>query len=151
RRLTFAYPDSQEKALRGIDLTIEPGRTLGIVGRTGSGKTTLMKLLLRLYDPPAGAIRIGQMDIRDLTLESLRSGIAYVPQDGFLFSTTIQDNIAFYKRDAETEAVTQAAKQAQIYHNIKAFPEQFDTKLGQRGVTLSGGQRQRTSLARGLI
>lgn len=151
RRLTFAYPDSQEKALRGIDLAIEPGRTLGIVGRTGSGKTTLMKLLLRLYDPPAGAIRIGQTDIRDLTLESLRSGIAYVPQDGFLFSTTIQDNIAFYKRDAAAEAVTQAAKQAQIYHNIKSFPEQFDTKLGERGVTLSGGQRQRTSLARGLI
>lgn len=151
RRLTFSYPDSQEEALRGIDLTLEPGRTLGIVGRTGSGKTTLMKLLLRLYDPPAGAIRIGQADIRDLTLESLRSGIAYVPQDGFLFSTTIQDNIAFYKRDEAAEAVARAAKQAQIYNNIKAFPDQFETKLGERGVTLSGGQRQRTSLARGLI
>jgi len=149
--LTFAYPDASRPALRDIDLVIEPGRTIGIVGRTGSGKTTLVKLLLRTYDPPEGAVRVGGTDIRGLALESLRSQIAYVPQDGFLFSTTIRDNIAFSKRDAGAEDVEAAAKQARVYDNIAAFPDRFETKLGERGVTLSGGQRQRTSLARGLI
>ncbi len=149
--LSFAYPDAAKDALHGIDLTIEPGKTLGIIGKTGSGKTTLAKLLLRIYDPPAGAIRIGGVDIREMTLESLRTQIAYVPQEGFLFSTTIRDNIAFYRRDSSLGEVERAAKQAQIYASIIAFPDQFETMLGERGVTLSGGQRQRTSLARGLI
>ncbi|MCS7464406.1 ABC transporter ATP-binding protein/permease [Paenibacillus doosanensis] len=149
--LTFAYPDSSKAALRDIDLTIAPGKTVGIIGKTGSGKTTLVKLLLRIYDPPAGTIQIGNEDIRTITLESLRSDIAYVPQDGFLFSTTIRDNIAFHRRDTAFEHVAKASKQAQIYDNIMEFPDQFETKLGERGVTLSGGQRQRTSLARGFI
>ncbi|UQZ82163.1 putative multidrug resistance ABC transporter ATP-binding/permease protein YheI [Paenibacillus konkukensis] len=149
--LTFAYPDSSKAALRDIDLTIAPGKTVGIIGKTGSGKTTLVKLLLRIYDPPAGTIQIGNEDIRTITLESLRSDIAYVPQDGFLFSTTIRDNIAFHQRDTAFEHVAKASKQAQIYDNIMEFPDQFETKLGERGVTLSGGQRQRTSLARGFI
>lgn len=149
--LSFTYPDAKQEALHQIHLTIEPGKTIGIVGKTGSGKTTLVKLLLRLYDSPQGSIRIGDVDIHDLSLESLRGGIAYVPQDGFLFSTTIRENIAFFRRTASLDQVEKAAKQAQIYGNIIEFPDKFDTKLGERGVTLSGGQRQRTSLARGLI
>lgn len=149
--LTFAYPDSSKPALRDISLNVPPGKTLGIIGKTGSGKTTLVKLLLRIYDPPAGTIRIGGEDIRDVSLESLRTQIAYVPQDGFLFSTTIRDNIAFSDRDIAMEPVEKAARQAQIYDNILEFPDKFETKLGERGITLSGGQRQRTSLARGFI
>lgn len=151
RHLTFSYPDSDLEALHDLSLDIPPGTTVGILGKTGSGKTTLMKLLLRMYDPPEGTITIGGADIRDLTLESLRGQIAYVPQEGFLFSTTIRDNIAFYRRDSAMSRIEEAAKQAQIYGNIVEFPERFETKLGERGVTLSGGQRQRTSLARGLI
>jgi ATP-binding cassette subfamily B protein len=151
RGLTFSYPEEQKEALNNIDLDIKPGTTLGIVGRTGSGKTTLVKLLLRVYDPPAGTIFAADRDIRELTLDSLRTQIAYVPQDGFLFSTTIRENIAFSRRDSGLEEVENAAKQAQIYGNIIEFPDRFETKLGERGVTLSGGQRQRTSLARGML
>lgn len=149
--LTFSYPEATRPALRGINLVIEPGMILGIVGRTGSGKTTLVKLLLRTYDSPAGAIQIGETDIRQLTLGSLRKQIAYVPQEGFLFSTTIRENIAFSRREAVQEEIETAARQARVYDNIIAFPDRFETKLGERGITLSGGQRQRTSLARGLI
>lgn len=153
RGLTFSYEggESERAVLKNIDLRVARGATLGIVGRTGSGKTTLTKLLLRTYDPPDGTVFYGGADVRDLTLESLRQGIAYVPQDGFLFSSTIRENIAFHKRDSELAQVEHAAKQARVYHNIIEFPDQFETRLGERGVTLSGGQRQRTSLARGLI
>ncbi|MDF2718840.1 MAG: transporter ATP-binding protein [Paenibacillus sp.] len=151
RRLSFAYPGSDQEALRNIDLTVQSGKTLGIIGKTGSGKTTLVKLLLRVYEPPEGTIRIGGDDIRGSTLESLRTQIGYVPQDGFLFSTTIRDNIAFSNRRTSLETVEDAAKQAQIHTNIMEFPERFETKLGERGITLSGGQRQRTSLARGFL
>ncbi|GAA3399492.1 ABC transporter ATP-binding protein [Paenibacillus hodogayensis] len=149
--LSFTYPGSAQKALDNIELTVPAGRTLGIIGKTGSGKTTLVKLLLRVYEPPEGTIRIGGQDIRHATLESLRTQIGYVPQDGFLFSTTIRDNIAFSNRSSAAEPAYKAAKQAQIYDNIMQFPEQFETKLGERGITLSGGQRQRTSLARGFL
>lgn len=151
RNLSYSYPGAPKEALHGIDLVIKPGMTIGVVGKTGSGKTTLLKLLLRTYDPPPGTILIGDHDIREVSLGSLRSQIGYVPQDGFLFSTTIRDNIVFCERESTREEVETAAKQAQIYDNIMDFPEQFETKLGDRGVTLSGGQRQRTSLARGLI
>ncbi|RXZ79155.1 ABC transporter ATP-binding protein [Paenibacillaceae bacterium] len=151
RRLSFAYPDAGGASLAKLNIAIPSGKTLGIVGKTGSGKTTLVKLLLRIYDPPRGTIYIGGTDICDLTLESLRSQIAYVPQDGFLFSTTIRDNIAFYNRKAGNASVEQAAKLAEVYDNVASLSKQFDTKLGERGLTLSGGQRQRTSLARGLI
>ncbi|MCG7377626.1 ABC transporter ATP-binding protein/permease [Paenibacillus sp. ACRSA] len=150
-RLTFTYPGSSSPSLRDIRLNIRAGRTVGIVGRTGSGKSTLVKLLLRTYEPPEGTIRMNGTDIRALSLESLRSRIAYVPQDGFLFSTTIRDNIAFSDRNASLSTVEHSAKQAMIYDNITRFPDRFDTLLGERGLTLSGGQRQRTSLARGLI
>lgn len=150
-RLSFSYPDATQEALHNIDLVIEPGTTIGIIGKTGSGKTTLMKLLLRIYEPPKGTVWVGETDICDMTLESLRKQISYVPQEGFLFSTSIRDNIAFYRRDTALEFVENASKQAQIYSNITNFPDKFDTKLGERGVALSGGQRQRTSLARGII
>lgn len=151
RQLSFTYPGADQEALRHIDLIVQSGKTLGIIGKTGSGKTTLVKLLLRVYEPPEGTIRIGGDDIRGSTLESLRTHIGYVPQDGFLFSTTIRDNIAFSNRRSSLETVESSAKQAQIYTNIMEFPERFETKLGERGITLSGGQRQRTSLARGFL
>ncbi|MGW8825876.1 ABC transporter ATP-binding protein [Paenibacillus sp. JNUCC32] len=157
RDLSFSYDalDGHEggsrQVLRGIRLSVPPGATLGIIGRTGSGKTTLMKLLLRTYDPPPGKVLIGGEDIRKLTLKSLREGIAYVPQDGFLFSSTIRENIAFYKRDTKPAVVEEAARKARVYDNIAEFPDKFETRLGERGITLSGGQRQRTSLARGII
>ncbi len=151
KHLSFTYPDSSIAALHDVNLHIEAGTTIGIIGKTGSGKTTLMKLLLRIYDPPAGTLWIGDTDIRDMTLECIRDQIAYVPQDGFLFSMSIRHNIAFYRRDTALAYVEEAARQAHIYGNIAEMPEQFDTKLGERGVTLSGGQKQRTSLARGLI
>ena len=151
RGLTFTYPEAGRRSLEDINITVRPGQTVGIVGKTGSGKTTLVKLLLRVYDPPRGTVLIGGRDIRDLTLESLRSSIAYVPQSGFLFSTTIRDNIAFSDRRADIGRVERAAVLADIYGNIMDFPDRFDTKLGERGLTLSGGQRQRTSLARGLM
>lgn len=159
RDLSFSYDDvdgqeegaRQRQVLRGIQLAVPPGSTLGIIGRTGSGKTTLMKLLLRTFDPPPGKVLIGGVDIRKLTLKSLREGIAYVPQDGFLFSSTIRENIAFYKRDTEPAVVEEAARKARVYDNIVEFPDKFETRLGERGITLSGGQRQRTSLARGII
>ncbi|WDF49977.1 ABC transporter ATP-binding protein [Paenibacillus sp. KACC 21273] len=151
KHLSFAYPGSERYALSDINLHIEAGQTVGIVGKTGSGKSTLVKLLLRLYDPPENTVWLGGTDIRQISLQSLRSRIAYVPQDGFLFSTTIRDNIAFSDRDTPLEKVEDHARQAMIYDPISNFPEGFDTKLGERGITLSGGQRQRTSLARGLV
>ncbi|CAM4413200.1 ATP-binding cassette subfamily B protein [Paenibacillus endophyticus] len=149
--LTFAYEQGSNPVLKDINLSVKAGAMLGIIGRTGSGKTTLMKLLLRTIDPPQGAIRYGNTDVRELTLASLRSQLAYVPQDGFLFSTTIRENIAFSNRELPLDTVEAAAKHAQIYDNIAELPNQFETRLGERGLTLSGGQRQRTSLARGII
>ena len=151
RGLTFAYPKAKAPALKEIAFRVPRGKTLGIVGRTGSGKTTLAKLLLRVYDPPPGTVFIGGTDVRELTLESLRTAIAYVPQDGFLFSTTIRDNIAFSDRKMPLGKVEEAAKMAQLYETVAGFPDGFETRLGERGLTLSGGQRQRTSLARGLV
>ncbi|MFD2116678.1 ABC transporter ATP-binding protein [Paenibacillus yanchengensis] len=151
KNLQFAYRKKMAPVLDNVSITMKPGMTVGIVGKTGSGKTTLMKLLLRTYDPPPRTVFIGGVDIRELSLENLRTGIGYVPQDGFLFSTTLRENIAFSDRKLPLEKVESAAQQAQIYKSITTFPKQFDTRLGERGLTLSGGQRQRTSLARGLI
>ena len=120
--LSFSYPDAKQEALHHIHLTIEPGKTIGIVGKTGSGKTTLVKLLLRLYDSPQGSIRIGDVDIRDLSLESLRGGIAYVPQDGFLFSTTIRENIAFFRRTASLDQVEKAPSRRKFTAILLSFP-----------------------------
>ncbi|WP_223068218.1 ABC transporter ATP-binding protein [Paenibacillus caui] len=149
--LSFSYPGSTDKALDDISFSIPEGHTVGLIGRTGSGKTTLAKLLLRIYEPPEGTITIGGQDITKLTLETLRRKIGYVPQDGFLFSTDIADNISFSDRSADMGQIRFAAEQALLLESVNSFPEGFETKLGERGVTLSGGQRQRASLARGLM
>lgn len=151
RSLSFTYPGNAEKTLDNISFSLPKGHTLGVIGRTGSGKTTLAKLLLRIYEPPADSIFVNDKDITGLSLETLRKKIGYVPQDGFLFSTDIADNIAFSDRSADIRQVRAAAEQALLLESINSFPEGFGTKLGERGVTLSGGQRQRASLARGLM
>lgn len=147
----FKYPGTKESVLKDINFTINEGQTLAIVGRTGSGKTSLVSLLLRLYDIDKGRILLDDIDIRDIAIKHLRENIAYVPQDNFLFSTTIGENIGFAFDDGlSEEEVISAAKAAQVYDNIVDFPEGFDTVLGERGVTLSGGQKQRVSIARAL-
>jgi ATP-binding cassette subfamily B protein len=151
RSLTFAYPSSTEPVLKGISAEILPGQVVGILGRTGSGKTTLLNLLLRLYDAERGMIFFDGVDIHDISLEVLRTNIGYVPQDSFLFSTTVRENIDFAATGSSLERVMEYAKLAEVYHNIVEFPDQFDTIVGERGVTLSGGQKQRIALARALI
>ncbi|WP_252225932.1 ABC transporter ATP-binding protein [Caldicoprobacter algeriensis] len=149
--LTFAYPGTDKKVLQDINLEIREGETLGILGRTGSGKTTLVNLLLRLYEVEDGHIFIGGRDINRIPLKVLRENIGYVPQDNFLFSTTIKNNIEFFKPIYSDRQIEQAAKMAGIYDEIMSFPEGFDTIVGERGVTLSGGQKQRVSIARAII
>ncbi|MCY0901431.1 MAG: ABC transporter ATP-binding protein [Firmicutes bacterium] len=147
----FRYPDGQHDALFDVQFDAPAGATIGIVGRTGSGKTTLVNLLPRLFDPPPGTIFIDGLDVRMATLNSLRDAIAYVPQDGFLFSATIADNIAFARTDVAREEVEQAARDACLYDDILRFSKGFDTQIGERGVTLSGGQKQRAAIARALV
>ena len=151
RDLTFTYPDGESPALSHISVTLQSGKTLGILGHTGSGKTTLCNLLLKLYNSPRGAVSFDGVDINDISLDILRGGIGYVPQDNFLFSATIADNIRFYAPDATMEDIIAAAKKADIYDSIMEFPDGFDTEVGERGVTLSGGQKQRISIARALV
>ncbi|WP_353894130.1 ABC transporter ATP-binding protein [Proteinivorax hydrogeniformans] len=148
--LTFKYEDGTE-ALKNINLKIKRGETLAIIGRTGSGKTTLVNLLLRLANPPRDTVFIDGVDINDIKLKPLRESIGYVPQDNFLFSTNISGNIAFALKDYEQKQVEEAAKFAHVYDNIIEFPQKFDTMMGERGVTLSGGQKQRVSIARAII
>lgn len=149
--LTFAYPTSTAPVLKDITVEIEPGEVVGILGRTGSGKTTLLNLLLRLYDAEPGMIKLDGVDIDQISLEVLRENIGYVPQDSFLFSTTIRENIDFAATGSSLERVMEYAKVAKVYDNIMEFPDQFDTVVGERGVTLSGGQKQRIAIARALI
>lgn len=151
RDLTFAYPDSDIPALRNISLHVEPGHTLGVLGYTGSGKTTLVNLLVKLYNVPRGTIYIDGVDIMDYRLGSLRENIGYVPQDNFLFSDTIEENIRFFTPGFTHDDVVSAAKTAEIHQSIMEFPEGYATQLGDRGVNLSGGQKQRISIARALI
>jgi ATP-binding cassette subfamily B protein len=148
--LSFTYNGALQPALSNINLKIEEGKTLAILGRTGSGKTTLVNLILRMYNTQKGQLAIGGNDINTIPLKTLRESIGYVPQDNFLFSTTIRDNIAFSSIDMEMEKVEQATRFAHVYDNIMEFPLQFDTILGERGVTLSGGQKQRVSIARAI-
>ncbi|QIA27228.1 ABC transporter ATP-binding protein [Thermaerobacter sp. PB12/4term] len=151
RGLTFRYRPELPPALQDLTVTVEPGRTLALIGRTGSGKTTLANLLVRVYDPPAGTVFIDGVDVRQIPLEVLRRDIGYVPQDHFLFSKTIAENIAFAPGEWSREAVVAAARDAQVEEDIRGFPRGFDTPVGERGVTLSGGQRQRISIARALL
>lgn len=149
--LTFHYPGQKRAALDNIHLNVPEGSSLAIVGKVGSGKTTLVNLLLRLYNPPRGTIVIDGHDIMDIPLRQLRESVGFVPQEHMLFSTTIGKNIAFHPGGYGQEHIQEAAKVAQVYDNIVEFPGKFDTSLGERGVSLSGGQRQRVSIARALI
>lgn len=149
--LTFKYPDKKQPALNNINVVINQGSTLAIVGKTGSGKTTISNLLLRLYNTKRGELKLDNIDILDIPLKTLRENIAYVPQDNFLFSDTLLNNIAFGADKNDPEKVYEAAKLSCIHDNIMDFPENYNTMVGERGVTLSGGQKQRSSIARALI
>ncbi len=151
RDLTFRYPDGEFDALEHVSFTIEPGESVGIVGKTGSGKTTIVDLILRTYNVPDGTLFVDDRDVNDITIRSLRAGCAYVPQDNFLFSDTITNNINFAFDDVDAAAVEQAAVLADVHENIAAFKEGYGTILGERGVTVSGGQKQRISIARALM
>lgn len=148
---SFQYPDADHPALVDVKFHLDSGKTLGIVGRTAAGKTTLANLLPRIFDPPEGAVFIDGNDVHCFSLETLRTSIAYVPQDGFLFSTTIGENIAFGNDGASEEEIHNAARAAAVYEEVQSFPDGFDTLIGERGVTLSGGQKQRTSMARAFL
>ena len=151
-KLTFAYPDMPDvTVLEDISVTVKPGETLAVLGRTGSGKSTIPSLLVRLYDVADGMITIDGRDLKTIPLGVLRENIACVPQDNFLFSDTLQSNIAFGSADKTLASVEHAAKLACIHDNIAEFPEQYQTVVGERGVTLSGGQKQRSSIARALM
>lgn len=147
----FTYPKDESPALQGIQFSINEGDTLGIVGKTGAGKTTILKLLMREYDQYTGVLTFGGHDIKDYSLDALMKSIGYVPQDHFLFSMTIRDNIRFANPDFTEEEVKKAADMAYIGEDIASFPEGYDTMVGERGVSLSGGQKQRLSIARALI
>lgn len=151
--VTFAYPDSEIPQLKNVTFAIQPGETVGIVGRTGSGKSTIVDLLLRLYNLEPGKVMLDGNDIMNLPIADVRDSIGYVPQDGFLFSATITENIALGIDQDETtrEKAENVAKLSSVHENIVDFPEGYDTMIGERGVRLSGGQKQRLSIARALI
>ncbi|NJL83357.1 MAG: ABC transporter ATP-binding protein [Chloroflexaceae bacterium] len=151
RHLSFAYPGNSEPTLRDLSFVVNPGETVAIVGPIGSGKSTLANILPRLLEVSPGQVFLDDRDITQIALDSLRGAIAFVPQESFLFSTTVKNNIRYGEPVAEQPAVTEAAKQAQIHAEILNFPREYETVVGERGITLSGGQRQRTSLARALL
>jgi ABC-type multidrug transport system fused ATPase/permease subunit len=152
RGVEFAYGDgSAEPVLRGIDLDVAAGRTVAVVGATGSGKTTLVSLIPRLYDPTAGSVVVDGADVRDVDLSALRREIAMVSDDPFLFSATVRENVAYARPDAAEEEIERAARQAGIHDFIAGLPEGYDTMIGERGLTVSGGQRQRIAIARALL
>lgn len=149
----FTYPGTENPILNGVSFTIEPGESLAIIGKTGVGKSTITNLLTRLYDVSSGSILVDGIDLREINLDELRQSIGYVPQEVFLFSETIANNIAFGQRNLNIDrsAIEEAARNAEVYTNIKEFPKEFDTLVGERGITLSGGQKQRISIARAII
>lgn len=149
--VSFTYDDTNITALKNVSFSLKSGETLAIIGKTGSGKTTILDLISRMYDIEKGSIQIDQKPLKQLNLNSLRSAISIVPQDAFLFSESIKDNIKFGKQDATEEEVIEAAKFASVHKNIVGFKEGYDTILGERGITLSGGQKQRVSIARAVI
>jgi ABC-type multidrug transport system fused ATPase/permease subunit len=150
QRVTLRY-DGAEPALTGIDLEVEPGRTIALVGPTAAGKTSLVGLLARLYDPSEGRVVIDGADIKDVDLTSLRSEIAFVSDDSFLFSDTVSGNIAYARPEATQEEIEAAARRAQAHDFVSRLPDGYDTVIGERGLTLSGGQRQRVAIARALL
>lgn len=150
RSLSFSYPGSSIPALKNINIQLDKGKTLAIVGRTGSGKSTLANLILRLYSVPDGSMFIDDTDICKIPLSVLRNGIGYVPQEPFMFSSTLAENIDFYN-SSSMDSIIEASKIARVYDNIMDFPQKFDTPVGERGVTLSGGQKQRLAIARAVL
>jgi len=151
KNVGFTYPDTGIQALKDISFTINPGESLAIIGTTGSGKSTVANLISRLYDARQGEIYIDDTPIAEYNLTSLRSQVGYVPQDVFLFSDSIFNNIAFGIKEPDENKVLQAAKDADVYENIMGFPQGFNTRVGERGITLSGGQKQRVSIARATV
>ncbi|MCB0447643.1 MAG: ABC transporter ATP-binding protein, partial [Gelidibacter sp.] len=151
KNVSFTYPDTNIQALNDVSFKLNKGETLAILGHTGSGKSTVLDLIGRLYDIDKGTITIDGTAIDQLNLNSLRDSIGYVPQDAFLFSDSIKNNIMFGKENATEEEVIAAAKNADVHKNIKGFSKGYDTVLGERGITLSGGQKQRISIARAII
>ena len=149
--VSYRYNDEGEHVLRNLNFEVGAGRTLAIVGRTGSGKTTLVEMIPRLLDATSGSIYIDGKHIQQIPINVLRNGIGYVPQEVFLFSDTISNNIAFGNMGAEQQAIVAAASEADLLENVQAFSEGFETFVGERGITLSGGQKQRTSIARALV
>jgi ATP-binding cassette subfamily B protein len=149
--VSFKYPESVADAISNVSFTIPAGSKIAFVGRTGSGKTTLAQLIPRMYEPTDGKITLNGTDLKDYSLESLRLNIGFVPQESFLFSDTIAENIAFGIESIDYKRIEQAAEKAQLLDSILDFDKQFMTVLGERGITLSGGQKQRTSIARALI
>lgn len=151
RDLSFRYPDGEFDALEHVSFRINPGESVGLVGKTGSGKTTLVDLILRTYNVPDGTVFIDGQDVNKVSIHSVRENCAYVPQDNFLFSDTIARNIAFGEKNIDSAAVRRAAVLADVDENIREFQQEYDTMLGERGVTVSGGQKQRISIARALM
>lgn len=147
----FRYTPAGPDVLRDVSFRVPAGTTLGVVGRTGAGKTTLIELIPRLIEPTTGTVRIDGCDVQEIPLEVLRSHIGYVPQDVFLFSDTIANNIAFGEPDIDEQPIRQAALEADLLENVDGFPQGFQTRIGERGITLSGGQKQRTAIARALV
>lgn len=150
RNVSFVYPDTGIKALTDVSFTLEEGKSLAIIGKTGSGKSTIATLIGRLYDTTGGQIFIDDKPIESVNLYDLRRSIGYVPQEAFLFSTTIARNIGFGIGDVPFERIEEAAKNAEVHHNIVDFPKGYETRVGERGITLSGGQKQRVSIARAI-
>jgi ABC-type multidrug transport system fused ATPase/permease subunit len=151
RDVTLRYEGATEPALREVSLDVAGGTTIALVGATGSGKTTLVQLIARLYDPDEGSILVDGVDVRDVQLQSLRRAIASVDDNPFLFSATVAENIAYGRPAATPEEIEAAARRAQAHDFIERLPEGYDTPVGERGLTLSGGQRQRLAIARALL
>ena len=150
KNVSFTYPGSDREILKQITFEIKSGESVALLGTTGSGKSSLAQLMARFYDPSSGDLLLDGVSLKDWDIKHVRKALAYVPQDVFLFSTTIAENISFGQDGMSTEQIMQAAKMADVYENIMEFPDQFETILGERGVTLSGGQKQRVSIARAL-
>jgi ATP-binding cassette subfamily B protein len=151
KNVNFTYPDTGIQALKNVSFEVKPGEFLAIIGRTGSGKSTIANLLMRMYDADNGEIMIDGNDLKNIDLNHFRQQVGFVPQEVFLFSDSIKNNIAFGISDPDTQSIENAAKNAAVYHNIKEFDKGFETLIGERGITLSGGQKQRLSIARAII
>ncbi|WP_207592518.1 ATP-binding cassette domain-containing protein [Halomontanus rarus] len=149
--VTFSYPEAEERAVDDVSFAVDPGTTVGIVGPTGAGKSTLTKLLLRFYEPDGGTVQLDGTDVRDLELSSLRESIGYVSQDPFLFSGTVRENVAYARPDLDEADVVRATRLAGAHEFVTDLPDGYETEVGERGVKLSGGQRQRLALARALV